>query len=70
MEKKVRFDVKKLEELGISPTPDALNIDEVEDVFYPFYVGLLEKGDKQRLVAVDGIIGKLTKILAIFLLLI
>jgi Holliday junction resolvase len=53
----------KLELFGI-PLPIAgISIDNIIEAFYPFYIALLKKGEKERIIAVDGITGNINKII-------
>jgi len=50
--------IEKLAKLGIPHSINAINIDEITAIFYPFYIGLLEKNNMERIVAVDSVLGK------------
>ena len=55
-ETKARY-FNRLRELGIHPPIDAIEFDSIEDIFYPVYLGIMRKGEKERVVAVDGVKG-------------
>jgi len=52
---------QELASLGIPPNLVGVNVDKVTEVFYPFYVALLRKGEKQRALAISGRTGQLRK---------
>lgn len=52
---------KKLAELGIPLPVTNISVEDISRVYYPFYVALLRKGEKRRLVAVDAVQGNLHK---------
>jgi len=53
---------QKLATLGIPPHKlSGVSIDKVSEIFYPFYIALLKKGEEERVVAVDGVVGDLSK---------
>jgi hypothetical protein len=52
---------RKLSAMGISPYSSGVSVDCITEIFYPFYVALLRKGDKERIVAVDGTTGNVNR---------
>ena len=52
---------QKLKVMGIPPDLSGVSIDDVTEVFCPFYAALLRKGDKERIVAVNGATGNPSK---------
>jgi restriction system protein len=48
-----RYDARLID-LGIPPTADTTSVDKIEDVHFPFYITLFERGGKERLVALDA----------------
>lgn len=52
---------QKLRALGVPLPVTGISIDNVTEAFYPFYGALLRKDGKERVVAVDGITGNLSK---------
>ncbi len=53
---------KKLRALGIPQDARTISIDFITEIFYPFYAALLIKDDKERIIAVDGTTGELSKV--------
>ncbi|MEM5834252.1 MAG: restriction endonuclease [Candidatus Aenigmatarchaeota archaeon] len=51
----------KLINLGIPLPVSSISIDEVTEVYYPFYIALLRRGEKERIIAVDGLEGNVIK---------
>jgi hypothetical protein len=50
-----------LEGMGITSPITSLNIDSITELFYPFYISLLRKSGKERIIAVDGVNGNMSK---------
>jgi hypothetical protein len=54
----------RLRKFGI-PLPAAnISFDKVTEIYYPFYLGFLQKGEKERIVAVDGVMGEVSNIIS------
>jgi hypothetical protein len=52
---------KMLEHRGIQLPVTSLNVDNITELFYPFYISLLRKNGKERIIAVDGVNGNISK---------
>lgn len=52
---------KMLENMGIPLPVTNVNVDGITEIFYPFYISLLKKGEKERIIAVDGVYGVISK---------
>lgn len=52
---------KMLENMGIPLPVTNVNVDSITEIFYPFYISLLKKGEKERIIAVDGVYGVISK---------
>ena len=52
----------KLASLGIPLESIEISIDSVKEAYFPYYIALLRKDGKERMIAVDGILGDLNKI--------
>lgn len=52
---------EKIIELGIPITTENLNVDNILEMFYPVYTARLSKGDKERLIVIDGRKGSIAK---------
>ena len=50
-----------LETMGISTPLVSVNVDSVVEMFYPFYIALLRRGEKERIIAINGVTGRLNK---------
>ncbi len=50
-----------LENMGILLPLTSINIDRITEIFYPFYISLLRKGEKERIIAIDGVNGDINK---------
>ena len=62
-ETKARY-FDRLRELGIPSPINAIEFDSVESIFYPVYLGIMRRGEKERAVAVDGVKGIVNKSLS------
>jgi hypothetical protein len=54
----------QLKRLGIALPVAGISFDEVSEVYYPFYLGFLRKGDKERVLAIDGVKGEVNEIMS------
>lgn len=52
---------KRLENMGIPLPVVSVNIDNISEIFYPFYISLLRKDEKERFVVIDGVDGNVNK---------
>lgn len=52
---------KMLEIMGIPLPVTNINVDSITEIFYPFYISLLRKGEKERIIAIDGMNGNINK---------
>jgi hypothetical protein len=57
---KARYE-RELNVLGILSSLAGISIDSIFEMFYPFCIALLKRGEKESIVAVDGITGNLSK---------
>ena len=49
----------QLRKLGI-PTPvTSISFDKVTEIYYPFYLGFLKRGEKERIIGIDGVTGEI-----------
>ena len=59
---KLRYQ-EKLMNLGIPPSSLSVSVDKIEEIFFPFYVALLKKGENERVVVVNAINKNINKVL-------
>jgi len=52
---------RELTALGIPLGLSSISIDSITGVFYPFYISLLKSNEKERIIAIDGTNGVLSK---------
>jgi len=55
---------QRLSALGIPLPTAAISIDKIVETYYPFYITLLQKGEKQRILAVDGALKTVSKVIS------
>lgn len=51
----------KIKALGLPLPFTAISIDAVNEVAWPYFLGLLRRADKERLVAVDAVRGRISE---------
>jgi Holliday junction resolvase len=50
--------------MGLPLPITSFSIDKITELFYPFYLSLLQKGKKERIIAINGVSGNLDKIVS------
>lgn len=51
----------KLREAGINIPINDISVDEIRDIFYPFFIVILKKQQRERVLAIDGINKQINK---------
>ncbi|MEM3553280.1 MAG: hypothetical protein QXE15_06600, partial [Candidatus Bathyarchaeia archaeon] len=50
-----------LRKMGIPLPVTSVSIDKITEIFYPFYISLFRKGEKERIIAIDCVDGSIDK---------
>jgi hypothetical protein len=51
----------RLREFGVPLPAESVSIEETSSVYFPFFMGVVEKNGKERVIAVDGVRGEINK---------